>query len=395
MRRRVWLSGAAGIAVVAAAAAVAIPRLMVHADPEDEDAADSLGGCFTEGPYEACFTDPAAAGGKDTVIADRISELVAEVGKGDSLRIAMFTWSDGHHKDLAHDVAAAQERGADVQVVLDNTDGRHDDRETLEILESAGIPVTLCADTCLADVKLMHNKLFLFDVDGEKSVMLGSYNFNQSSLVRHNDMLRITGDDKLHEFFTGYWNRLNVQSWTYDGETWDSDADRSSTGDLAVDAAVYPREEDSLVQVLGDVEGCAADGESKVWISSWRVRHHRPEIRDELVRLHDAGCDVRVLIPPVDDSVRGHTDWPEMKEWLVDGGLDADKIGRHDAIHDKYTVIDAKYDGEYQGLVFMGSQNYNVQSLRKNDEATVLVKDDALAQLYVEFHEGVFAEADV
>lgn len=384
MRRRIWISSVAAAALIGAG--FAVPQLAAQADPQPEVATDLMQGCFEEGDYEACFADP--TGGEDTVIPDRLSELVNAAGDGDSIRIAMYSWGDGYHEQLAQDVVDAAERGADVEVVLDNLDGRHDGRNSLAILDAA-VPVTLCVNSCLAEDHAQHNKLFLFDFDGDTTVGLGSANLHANDLSRHNDLLLIDDDAELFDFFTGYFHRLESGSWTHDGETWDTDADRTRQGELPVTAEVYPREADNLVQLLGDVEACEDD--SKIWIAVWRLRHHREEIRDELVRLHDEGCDVRVLVPEVEDD---DPDWPEMRQWLRDGGLDDDKVGHHDAMHTKLLVIDAVYDGEAQGLVFTGSQNFNLQSLNRNDESTVLVQDSDLTQLYVDFHESMFAGAD-
>src|SRR5690606_10625230 len=134
------------------------------AETSPRPAAASWAGCQTQGNFETCHTDPPGSGGEDTTIVDRLGQLVRSTNAGDTIRIAMFTWS---RKRLATDVIEAKKRGVDVRVVFDQKGGG---AEPAEMMKAEGVPVTVCVNSCLGD-KINHNKFFLFDIGGQRSVV--------------------------------------------------------------------------------------------------------------------------------------------------------------------------------------------------------------------------------
>src|SRR5690606_27816187 len=99
------------------------------AETSPRPAAASWSGCQTQGNFETCHTDPPGSGGEDTTIVDRLGQLVQSTNAGDTIRIAMFTWS---RKRLATDVIEAKKRGVDVRVVFDQKGGGAEPAEMMK-----------------------------------------------------------------------------------------------------------------------------------------------------------------------------------------------------------------------------------------------------------------------
>lgn len=370
-----WVS--ARVAVVSLMTALlAVALTATHPAPAS---AAALRGCSSDGPYEVCFTDPfGQPGDEDRTIIDRLITLIDGTQKDDIVRIAMYTWTlDG----IAKRVAAAHDRGVDIRVVLDDN-GAVD--RAYDILKSRGVPVHVCTNSCMG-TKINHNKFFLFDYGDKVSVVQTSMNLTGAMLGRQNNLVKVWNDAKLYDFYRDYWNRLNHESWTYDGVTW-SNADRHQTGSYATKGYVFPRTDfDPVLAILNNVTSCSGSGH--IWLAESLFTDAREAVRNRLAYLEDKmGCDVKVIV---------HKEAQE--KWVqstTSGGynLGNGKV-RRAAIHHKFILIDAKYNGEQTRYVFTGSHNLTGNSLHNNDEAMMRIRNAFVYEQFEKHFTGLFAEA--
>jgi phosphatidylserine/phosphatidylglycerophosphate/cardiolipin synthase-like enzyme len=338
-------------------------------------AASTPSGCHSNEHYEVCFTDPATtAGGR--IIEDRLGELVDSAHRGDTIRIALYNWS---RAPLATKVVAAKQRGVSVKVVLDGQVKRAN-KAAYRTLVAGKVPITNCANDrggCLG-TGINHDKLFLFDIGGAKSVVLTSFNDVDYQLRLYNNLIRIKGDGTLYSYYSKYWTRLHDQTWY----GWSSDADRTVQGSLAR-GFVFPRKKDDpILTMLNKVTACNADHRS-VFVAESAFRRSRSALRHRLAALQKLGCDVRVVVQQQADEA-----WVQSP---AGGGLDlANTKVRHAKVHHKFIAIDAKYNGKWQRVVETGSHNLFLGSLRNSDEATVLVRSGFVFDQYSAHFRGVY-----
>jgi phosphatidylserine/phosphatidylglycerophosphate/cardiolipin synthase-like enzyme len=348
------------------------------------DAAAEAGprGCVVSGDYETCLTDPEqVSNGHDTAIEDRLRQLTQSAGSGDVIRISEYTWT---RPELARDLVAAKDRGVDVKVVLDGIN-KHDHNGGYTTLTDGGIPLTSCShgSSCLG-THFSHNKLFLFDIGGVKQVAVTSTNLTTAQMALPNNMLKVSGDDKLYAFFLGYWNRLNAQSWTYDGDTWDDD-DKVAAGSKSTYGYAYPRHSDNVLTVLNKVKECSGS-HNRIMVAAALFTKPRVAIRDRLAALQDKlGCDVQVIVGDRDTE-----SWVQAAN--SSGDLRNGKVSIFNS-HNKLIMIDAKYGDEWQRAVWSGSHNLSGTSLRTNDETLAYVNDPRVEGRYAEYFDAMMARA--
>lgn len=371
------------VALAVAATGTVVTTNYVQADEISAEAS----GCSTSGAYEVCFNDPAAHSGSDPLIENRLRELARSAGSGDTIRGAMYTWT---RAGLAEDLVAAKNRGADVRVVLDGHN-QTDGNAGYTVLRDGGVPVTSCSNDGCIGSNINHNKLFLFDIGGAKQSVLTSANLSKAQTGWYNNLIRIT-DAGLYDYYLGYWNRMNAQSWTYDGVTWHDDDKVGYGSGTATKAYVYPRGTDNVLGVLGNVTKCSTDGngdgnsDRKIWIAQSLFTSARESVRNKLADLADMGCDVRVVVADRETEL-----WVQASN--SGGNLNDGKVGRVTNSHNKLLLIDAYYAGKWQDVVFTGSHNLTGTSLKTNDEALVRVTDYFVFKQYRLYFDKLFALA--
>lgn len=377
MRRRFWTALSA--LALLATGAVLVPSVTASAEESVEPRAIPQG-CSVHGDIEVCLSDPTAASdGRDRLIENRLRELTQSAREGDTIRVAMYTWT---RPALGDDLAAAVERGVDVKVVLDGIN-KADNNDGYQSLNGR-VPLTNCDPACLG-TNINHTKYFLFDLGGVKSVVVTSSNMTTAQTELFNNLLKVDNDAKMYAFYLGFWERMNAQSWTHDGVTWD-DADKTAVGDSGAGGYVYPRKGDNMLWMLDSITECSADGDgdgdadNTVWVAASLFTSPRVAIRDKLNDLEGMGCDVRVIVENTDTE-----------GWVEDGGLSASKVVTVAKSHNKLFIVDAKYLGAWDEVVFSGSHNLTGTSLETNDEVMLRVSDPAVTKLYQDYHAGMMA----
>ena len=350
-----------GLAVATLAAVGATTARPAAAD------ASTLSGCHDDGNhYEVCFTDPGNDKGK--VIENRLGQLADATHDGDTIRIALYTWN---RTPLAKKIANAHDRGVDVRLVLDEKVQGH---AAYALLKKRHVPMTLCTTgkgSCLS-THINHNKFFLFDIDGHKSVAQTSFNETKNQLGKYNNMIRVTGDAKLYAYYLAYWQRLHDKKW----HGWTSNDDRHRKGSLGTKAYVFPRKTgDPVAGVLGNVTACRS-GDAKIYVAE--SIFNRSAVKHRLAYLHTKlGCNVKVVVQQKADE-----EW--VQKPTSDGyNLPNAKV-RRIMLHHKFIIIDAKYNGSWQRVVLTGSHNLNTNSLRHNDEALLRVRNPFV---YTQYHQ--------
>ena len=373
--------------------AVAGAALSVPAEAAAPDRrAPGVSGCREHGKVEVCFSSPTSRGGRDAAVINRMRAIFRKAGAGDTVRIAMFRWEIAK---AARELLAAQHRGARVEVVADhdvvtNRVGRRL-MDRLERRDRKRNNVVVCMGACLpwrakgpapGGQDVNHLKLFVTDIDGERSVAMTSSNLANRQFHQYNSLIRITDRD-LYEFHLDYFERLKRQSLRARGKTWD-DRDKVHSGTPV--AMVYPRRSDLVLGTLKHVR--CATGMRQVDVLVAVIQ--RPDVRRQLGVLHRSGCRLRIVVAR--ESIEN---WLQAPFRLGDGSrVDLpNRRVRSIPLHDKAITIHARVGGKERHVVVTGTSNTTCGGLLYNDEVMVRLADRWLFRQYNAHFADVFDRA--
>lgn len=322
----------------------------------------------------AVFNDP--VGGDATAIVRQICNLVHQAPAGSRIRIAHFVVSGDAGLDFATELIAAHRRGVDVQMVLD---GWQDTTPAAEALraelgtdESADSWLHVCSrvspegntSSCIG-TKGQHNKFYLFSRTGgaRDVVVQSSANLTDlNSRTYWNNATTFVGNHRLYEAYDAYFEDLAAERATDDYYRTTTTGMRGGT----VRSYFFPRAEgDHVLEILAKV-GCRGGTTIHIGMSEWDT--HRIAIAQRTVALSGQGCEVRIVHGVMDADVRATLS--------ADPGIELRELNDANAlpgrIHSKYFLINGDFDGDHDARwVFTGSPNWNVTSLRRNDEAMI------------------------
>jgi phosphatidylserine/phosphatidylglycerophosphate/cardiolipin synthase-like enzyme len=101
------------------------------------------------------------------------------------------------------------------------------------------------------------------------------------------------------------------------------------------------------------------------------------EIADELVSLHQAGKDVKILM----DQKQMDKVYNTLDDWMIEQGLDVSGVLNENAtdatMHNKFTIIDGS-------RLLTGSLNYSTTAFNSSEEDLTIIEDADIAALYEE-----------
>jgi phosphatidylserine/phosphatidylglycerophosphate/cardiolipin synthase-like enzyme len=349
-------------------------------------------GCNAAGPYEICFSSPAAKGGSDAAVVRHFIDIFKAAGEGDALRIAMFRWDI---PATTKALVGAQQRGAHVEIVADaDMMTKPAGRSVISQIE-AGDPstrnVVVCKGACLPwrgrgpappSQDVNHHKLLLADIDGRRSVITSSSNFEGRQYSQVNSMARVF-DDAFYAYSLEYWQRLRAQSWTAGGVTW---TDRQKAFRGPPRAMVYPRKGDLVVDTLKQVH--CAKGMKTVDIMVAVIQRY--DVRAQIGRLWKEGCKMRIVTTR--DLIEN---WLQSPFRLPDGRVVDinNNVVRTIITHDKVYAIHAKVKGKERYLVLTGTSNTTCGGLLYNDEMMLRLDGKWAFRTYVAHVTDAFRHA--
>jgi phosphatidylserine/phosphatidylglycerophosphate/cardiolipin synthase-like enzyme len=318
------------------------------------------------------FNAPTGGKTKQHAIATQIAQLIAGAPKGAVIYVAMYHFST---QDLATQLVKAKKRKVNVRVVLDHESSGYKAYKTLKKALGSNRKksswVTLCAKGrgCIGP-QFNHNKFFLFSTTlrAKKVVLQTSANATYNSRdLQWNDALTLKSAG-VYAAYRRYFYDLAKQRHTGNYHR------AVRTGKYRLD--FFPWSSGDPVSQSLDKVSCAGGTRIRVVMGhfTWRP------IAQRLWRLDDAGCRVQVVFGHVGQSVLrdlkksgGRHGGPEVR-YLPENG--------HAYEHSKYLLLDGRYQGKKQKVVFTGSSNYTDPGFHGHDETMITVADSALETRY-------------
>ncbi len=304
-----------------------------------------------------------------------------------SIDAALYSLSGTVGANVASALVAAKNRGVKVRVI-----GEYDNRTTLpwSTLTNNGITVVYDAYGLNDGTGLHHNKFFVFDARGGAAdsvwVWTGSWNATDPGT----DADRQNAIELQDVALAGAYTREFEEMWGSSTETPNSSVSKFGArklnntphkfiiGGKYVESYFSPS--DRTTTYIGKALGKAQSS-----INIAMLTFTRKELADSIVVKKNAGKKTRVIL---DNGTDLGTQYPYMQSSGVDILL---KVGTG-FLHHKYAIVDAEpYGGT--AWVVTGSHNWSSAAETRNDENTLIIKDNIIGNLYIQEFAARYTEA--
>ncbi len=218
-----------------------------------------------------------------------------------------------------------------------------------------------------------HNKFFLFSSAAgfDHIVVQSSANLSEGTGVFFENSVVIKGDYELYYAYLNYWNDLSKRK--KDLAYFRSFPPDGLSADRKVKAFFLPQKKGDVIADILDNMSCEEEGRLRLTTSNWDSRR---KLDLQLIELARQGCDIEVLVP--DNPKKTHCDV---------------RVNLHKSIrlltayklpHSKYIIFEGIYKGQKRRIVWTGSHNYHIHSLRSSDEVLLEISVKKIVDDFVE-----------
>ena len=316
------------------------------------------------------FTDNINSSGTSPNITGMEQQLLDLINEADStIELAIYDFNRDSIRDA---LIAAHQRGVSVRIVTDDEASEENAtyKPYYDALKNAGI--TIVDDNRPADI--MHNKFFVFD--GEV-VWTGSTNMSDNGFTKnHNNSIVFTStvlaniyETEFDQMFAGSFSTAKtataVTSITY------------NTIPLEI---YFSPKDNAMDEVVNEVNAAS----ESVYFSIFFFTDNN--LRDAMINAHNRGVTVKGVW-----DLLGASNAYSDDEALCAAGITVkieDFIGK---MHNKFMVIDPS---ESDGRVITGSMNWTGAGGDDNDENTIILHDQPMAQAYKAAFDELFNALD-
>ncbi len=304
-----------------------------------------------------------------------------------SIDAAIYNISGTVGATVASALVNAKNRGVKVRIVAE-----YDSRNNapFSTLISNGIPVLYDLSGANDGTGLMHNKFFVFDYRGGKPdsiwVWTGSWNptdpgtnDDRQNVIEFQDVaLAATYTREFEEMFGSSNETPNPTNARFGARKLNNTPHKFYIGEKYLECYFSPSDKTSkaIAKTLGKAQQSINIG---MLTFTWK------EFADTLISKKNTGKKVRVIMD-------NNTDTGNQYDYLLTNGVDVRLKSGNGLFHHKYAIIDAEPFG-YQSWLLTGSHNWSSSAENRNDENTIILKDNRVANLYLQEFAARYYEA--
>ncbi|MBU2471836.1 MAG: T9SS type A sorting domain-containing protein, partial [Bacteroidetes bacterium] len=305
-----------------------------------------------------------------------------------SIDAAVYNLSGTPGATIASALVAAKNRGVLVRVV--NEKG-NDGNAPFNTLRANGIHIISDLYGANDGTGLQHNKFFVIDYRGGAPdsiwVWTGSWNptdpgtnDDRQNVIEFQDVaLAGAYTCEFEEMWGSNTETPNSTNSRFGARKFNNTPHKFIIGGIYVESYFSPsdRTTTGIAKTLGK-----AQGSINVAILSFT----RKELADSIVSKKKAGKKARVIMD-------NNSDTGNQFDYLLTNGVDVRLKSGSGMLHHKYAIVDAEPFGLTSYLV-TGSHNWSSSAETKNDENTVIVRNNRVANLYLQEFAARYYEAD-
>ncbi len=305
-----------------------------------------------------------------------------------SIDVALYSLSGAVGASIATTLVSAKNRGVKVRVI-----GEYDNRNTApwSTLSNNGIPLINDAYGNNDGSGLHHNKFFVIDYRGGAAdsvwVITGSWNPTDPGTNDDRQNLVVFQDVALAGAYTVEFN----EEWGSSTDTPNSLNSRFGSrkfnntphnfviGGVKVQSYFSPSDGTTsrIAKTLGTAEKS---------INGSIMTLTRRDLADTIIAVKNRNRKARLVLS-------NNTDTGTQFSYLQSNGVDIRLKGfTNGLLHHKYAIVDAEPFG-YTPYVITGSHNWSSSAENSNDENTVIIQDDQIANFYLQEFAARYYEA--
>jgi len=302
-----------------------------------------------------------------------------------SIDMAIYSLSGTVGADIATALINAKNRGVKIRVI-----GEYDNTTApWTTLQNNGITVIKDRYGINDGTGLMHNKFYVIDYRGGAAdsvwVITGSWNAtdpgtneDRQNVIEFQDVaLAGAYQIEFEEMWGSSTEQPNAQNSRFGARKLNNTPHTFIIGGKHVESYFSPSDRTTsfIAKTLG---------KAKKSINAAVLSFTRREIADSIISLHKRGGKTRIIVD-------NNTDTGNQFSYLQSNGVDVMLKGGSGLLHHKYAIVDA-YNSEIPYLV-TGSHNWSSSAENSNDENTVIIQDDLIANLYLQEFTARYYEA--
>lgn len=305
-----------------------------------------------------------------------------------SIDAALYSLSGTVGAEVATALVNAKNRGVAVRVI-----GEYDTRTTApwSTLRNSGVPYINDAYGENDGVGLHHNKIYVFDYNGGDPdkvwVISGSWNATDPGTEDDRQNVIEIQDVALAGAYTTEFNEMwgsstaapNSTTSRFGARKLNNTPHNFVIGGRKIESYFSPS--DRTTSNIGKTLGKAENS-----INVALLTFTRQELADSIIALKNEGGKTRVILS-------NDTDLGTEFQYLESNGVDIlVKGGGAGFLHHKYAIIDAEPLGKTAYLI-TGSHNWSSAAENSNDENTLIIQDNQIANYYLQEFTARYYEA--
>lgn len=364
-------------------------------------------------PMGATFNNPVGSKDGQHANVDRVIKAVKETPKGETIRLAMYSFDI---KRVADALLDARKRGVRVQMIVNDN---WTSPQTARLRKKLGKNihknnfVQICHGSCRGGKGNLHLKVYAFSKTGDTSKFLitGSSNLtDRAERLQWNDVFSMQ-DDGLYDTFMQIFKELKKDKRTkprwvsYSSDQVKANFYRTKDGRLVRPAPVVRtryaqklnRRTDPVLKRLQDVDcktgkGYGLNGHTVIRIAMYAWNGERGKyLADQVAQLKRQGCKIRTIlsVPGGGVVLRLRNAGVEMRsaDWNY---LPTGVVNFYS--HLKVMTLSGTYKGKKTRTIWTGSENWSPMSFL-NDELTIELSKKSTYDAYLARFNSLWADS--
>ncbi len=335
--------------------------------------------------------DNSVSSGENAQVVNISQKLIERINAAEySVDAALYSLSGTVGANVASALVSAKNRGVKIRVI-----GEYDNRNTVpwSTLSNAGIPVIFDNyDSKNAGNGLMHNKFYIFDNRDTSGTndWLWTGSWNATDPGNNNDaqnVIEIQDKSLANAYrieFEEMWGSTgdlpNSANSKFSVDKTDNTPHYFSIAGIPVEVFFDPTDNTTL-QIGKEFQ------KAKSTINVAMLTFTRNDLAQILINKNNSGEKIHVIL---DNNTDTGTDF----FYLQNNGVDVLLKGNAlvGSLHHKYAVIDAD-NFSLDQTVITGSHNYSSSAENYNNENTIIVHNNRIANLYLQEFKSRYIEA--
>lgn len=346
------------------------------------------------GTYRAYFSLP-KPGATDYAIVEKLAEYIGGTPKGATIRGHITTLSRPIVTDA---LIAAQKRGVTVYIVQNGNPTPESQRlaaalgQNHVVCGDAALDVTSCVSTLPGATHHLKDWMFSSTTVGgtahQHVTWVTSQNLTVSTSRMFNDAFVVLDNEDFYDAhvasFASFFNQERTDDF-YNVKGRGHHVIPSANAEMSFAPQTtskghtsYHASNDHVAEALSRVQ--VAEPGCFLKVAALSLFRSRSALIDEFLRIRALGCTVQIAFT---DGNAGAFD-------RLNGQVEL-RNAKDPGIHSKMMVYRGNYDGAPgRSMVWGGSHNFSMGSLRQRDEIFVAVSRHALADAYVDYFDAVW-----